>query len=203
MIDFKATRLWKISLHEQPDEDDSHAIARTRLRQAFLVFRERAGQLAGEIPQSLRDFTVHDITHLDALWETADLIAGPNVKLNALEGFVLGGAFLLHDLGMALAAYPGGLEVVRQESIWKYSVVAFLREKLSRTPTHSEIENADHEIQNLATAQALRLLHAQQAEKLSLIGFTHGGKTYHLIEDTEIRNALVSLVGCIAHSHCL
>jgi hypothetical protein len=72
--------------------------------------RDRAAQLVAEIPQNLRDYTVHDITHLDALWETASLVAGSDYSLNPLEGFVLGGAILLHDAGMALVAYPLGLK---------------------------------------------------------------------------------------------
>jgi hypothetical protein len=64
--------------------------------------------LAAEIHRDLPEFTVHDITHLDALWEIADIVAGEQFSLTPPEAFVLGGAFLLHDLGMSLAAYPQG-----------------------------------------------------------------------------------------------
>jgi hypothetical protein len=50
-------------------------------------------------------YTVHDLTHADALWETASLVTGPDVELNPAEGFVLGAAFLFHDAAMGLAAY--------------------------------------------------------------------------------------------------
>jgi hypothetical protein len=61
--------------------------------------------LAGEISQDLKHFTVHDITHIDALWQTADLIVGDDYPFTPTEAFVLGEAFLLHDLGLALASY--------------------------------------------------------------------------------------------------
>ena len=58
----------------------------------------------------MRDYTVHDLSHLDALWEMADLIVGTNFILNPAEAFVFGVAVLLHDAGMTVAAYPGGME---------------------------------------------------------------------------------------------
>src|SRR5258707_14918636 len=39
-------------------------------------FRDRASQLASEIRKDLPELTVHDLTHLDALWEIAATIAG-------------------------------------------------------------------------------------------------------------------------------
>jgi len=107
MGDFRATHLWKATLG--PQKRDQHAAPRERLRNALEKFRERAAVLAGEIPQDVCDLTVHDITHIDALWETADVIAGTELSFTPTEAFVLGGAFLIHDLGMGLAAYPGGL----------------------------------------------------------------------------------------------
>ncbi|MBA2593659.1 MAG: hypothetical protein M3495_02490 [Pseudomonadota bacterium] len=49
--------------------------------------------------------TVHDITHLDALWRVADQIAGPDYPINPAEAFVLGGAFLLHDAAHVMAGH--------------------------------------------------------------------------------------------------
>jgi hypothetical protein len=107
MDPFEATRLWKTSLLAH--DNDPEAKARGALRSALESFRERARLLAGEIPRDMRDLTVHDITHLDALWETADTIVGDAVTITPVEAFALGGAFLIHDLGLALAALPEGL----------------------------------------------------------------------------------------------
>src|SRR5260370_37797436 len=116
MSDFRATRLWQSTLAAR--SADVHQAARERLRSTFEKFRERAAVLAGEIPQDVRDLTVHDMTHIDALWETADLVVGPDIHLTPTEAFVLGGAFLIHDLGMGLGAYPRGLAELRERPEW-------------------------------------------------------------------------------------
>ncbi len=92
MPGFEGTHLWQSTLADR-GPDDSEADHRTRLRNSYLRFRNRAAVLAAEIPQDLREFTVHDASHLDALWETADLIAGSELSLSPCEAFVLGGAF--------------------------------------------------------------------------------------------------------------
>src|SRR5437879_5711003 len=115
--ELERTPLWKRTL--APRRRDPNADARELLRSAFLLFRERAAIIANDIARDLPEYTVHDVTHLDAVWQTADLIGGPQYPLNPAEAFVLGGAILLHDLGMGLAAYPGGLTVLRQETVWK------------------------------------------------------------------------------------
>ena len=199
MEQFRLTNLWSSSLQER--DNDPLADQRQRLRSAFLSFRERAAMLAGEIPEDLKDFTVHDIAHLDALWETADLICGADVQFNPLEVFVLGGAFLLHDLGMSLAAFPGGRDLVENNPIWQDHVVSLLQERYGRRPTQSELAHADEDVRKRATALTLRLLHAKRAEELALLSFSHRGQTYHLIDDTDIRLRLGPLIGRIAHSH--
>lgn len=73
------TGLWKRTLAEQSQgrrQLDPHAAFRSRLRQAFLNFRERAGVLAGEIPRDLSQLTVHDLTHIDAFWQIAGRVSG-------------------------------------------------------------------------------------------------------------------------------
>jgi hypothetical protein len=104
------------------------------LRGAYYSFRKLAAILAAEIPQDLREYTVHDATHLDALWEHADLIGGPAVSLTPTEAFVLGGAFLVHDLGMGLAAWPGGISALTQEAGWKDILATSIGEILGRPP---------------------------------------------------------------------
>src|SRR4051794_5254629 len=100
MLDFEAGGIWRRSLAPQPGEDP-HAVPRAKLRAALLRFREKAALLASEIGRDLPDRTVHDITHLDALWGIADLIIGDGYPMTPPEAFVLGGAFLVHDLAMS------------------------------------------------------------------------------------------------------
>src|SRR4051812_30093532 len=116
MPGFENTQLWRTTLGARPG--DPHERERERLRVAFFGVRERAAVLASEIPLDLREHTVHDARHLDALWETAAETAGPDLTLNAAEGFVLGSAFLIHGLGMGLAAYPGEMDTLTAMDGW-------------------------------------------------------------------------------------
>jgi hypothetical protein len=106
MDNYQLTGIWKNTLGRQCVENQ---LAINRLKESFLSFRSNVIILANEISRSLPDYTVHDITHIDALWEMADCICGVDYDLNPVEGFILGGAFLLHDLAMSLAAYPQGI----------------------------------------------------------------------------------------------
>lgn len=196
---YERTTLWSATLAPRP-EPDPDAAERGRLQHAFERFRERASVLAGEIPQDLRDFTVHDLTHIDALWEVASLIAGPAFPLTPAEAFVLGGAFLVHDLGLSLAAYPGGLREVREHQLWKDTLASLAREdgaavagsRMSPTPEH----------ERMATAAALRQLHAERAEGLALTTWTdRGGGRHMLLEDGDLRGAYGRVIGLVAHSH--
>jgi hypothetical protein len=182
---FKNTTLWQKTLATQLDPD-AEASNRARLRAAYDGFKDRAGLLAGEIAIDLPEFTVHDVTHLDALWEMAQLIAGHSFPLTPAEAFVLGGAFLIHDLGMGLAAYPEGIAALQKAELWQDSIAAFLKEEYGHQPTRDEVKNPPPSIQNRATHQVLRELHAKHAERLALISWKdrHQSSTeYFLIDD--------------------
>ncbi len=180
--------------------DNGH---RQRLNVAFDQFRDRAGLLATEIAKDLPDFTNHDLKHIDALWELADLIAGDDFQLNPLEAFVLGGAFFLHDLGLAVAAYPDGLEELRQDDYWRDQVILLLRNKLDEQPTPEECANVDEETKRAADRATLRHRHAKRAEKLARISWRcpSTGETLFLLQDKTLRDAYGDIMGRIAHSH--
>lgn len=110
---FEQTSLWQNTLGKQL-EPAPHVKERDFLRVQFENFRERAKLLASEIALVLPEFTVHDITHIDALWETAELVTRDDYELTPAEAFVLGGAFLIHDLGMGLASFPNGIEELKR-----------------------------------------------------------------------------------------
>ena len=69
-------------------------------------WRSKVEQLVSRIAVDMPGMTVHDITHLDALWETASLVAEGAVTVNPPEAFVLGASILLHDSAMSLARLP-------------------------------------------------------------------------------------------------
>ncbi|MCD4846236.1 MAG: ATP-binding protein, partial [Methanosarcinales archaeon] len=200
---FENTKLWQITLAIQSEPDPEHQ-QRMRLRETFYSFRERAKMLAGEISRDLPDFTVHDISHIDALWEMAQLVAGQDFVLTPPEAFVLGGAFLIHDLGMGVAAYPNGIEELRKGQLWNDTIFAETKNNLKRAPTDDEIKNPNKEIERSATQSVLRDSHAKHAEKLALIKWkesVNNAVEYHLIEDTELRQTYGRVIGLIAHSH--
>jgi Histidine kinase-, DNA gyrase B-, and HSP90-like ATPase len=198
---YEDTRLWRTSLAEQPV--DPNRQERARLRNAYYSFRERAAILAAEIPQDLGEYTVHDATHLDALWELADLIAGVEVALTPTEAFVLGGAFLLHDLGMGLAAWPGGMTELTKEPGWKDILATTIGELSGRAPLPDELDNPPSEVLERAKRIALRERHASHAAELGMTSWIASGteNRYHLIEDEDLRFTFGNLIGRIAASH--
>lgn len=183
--------LWKRTLADQPDGFNQQ---REILRQAFLSFRERAAQLVNEIHTLLPQLTVHDITHLDALWRVADEIAGPGYELNPAEAFVLGGAFLLHDAAHVLAAYEDGLAGIKKTVEW--------RDLIAQRFDGVEPATASAE-ERLALFQVLRYLHAKQAHNLPKLTWKvpSTGARLHLLEHHDLRAYYGDLIGEIAESH--
>lgn len=169
-------------------------LARNRLSSELEGFRSRANDLVGLIHVALPNLTVHDVTHLDALWRVASLLAGENYPLNPLEAFVLGGAILLHDSALSFEAYEGGLSGIRASTIWR-DTFAIERERNPDAPT-SDTESA-------CDFLAMRALHAARAGELA----QHPWKSsvddsdVFLIADPTLRNHVGGLIGQIASSH--
>lgn len=183
--------LWHRTLADQPDTLNPQ---REILRQAFLSFRDRTAQLVGEIGGLLPGLTVHDITHIDALWRVAFEIAGPDYPLNPAEAFVLGGAFLLHDAAHVLAAYEDGLIGVKNTIDWK-DLIAQRFEDIEPTIGSPQ--------ERSALFQVLRHLHAKQARRLAKLSWKvpGTGEQIHLLENFHLREYYGDLIGEIAESH--
>lgn len=204
MANFEKTRLWQESLGQDHGGDQGKLLEELRVQ--LRNFRESAGILAEEIARDLPYFTVHDLRHIDALWDIAGEIAGEQVTLTPAEAFVLGGAFLVHDLGMASAAYPGGPGSLEEMPAWKAALAAVLRRNLGKNPTETDLADASDEDRRRAMEALLRRRHAKQAEALvsePVVTEEKEGKKEHrhLIEDAECRYAYGRLIGRIAHSH--
>lgn len=199
MTSLAASRLLRDAFASPSSDPD--ADPRARLRGSYLSFKERANLLAGEISRDLPHFTVHDGSHLDALWELADVVAGPQASLNPLEAYVLGGAILLHDLGLAVASYPGGRSDLREEPEWSDALAVALERHLGRPALREELAAAGVEIEREAEQQLLRQRHAARAEELALLSWTAADRELFLLEDSELRHSYGPLMGRIAHSH--
>lgn len=197
---YENTLLWRKTLGK---EEETYQEELKTLSEGFRAFRKNAGYLSGEIARYLPEFTVHDITHIDALWEMADIFLPDDYELTPAEGFVLGGAFILHDLGMVLAAYANGIEDIKKEPVWRDTVAA-LSKADGKKYDFDKDGQIDNEIAKAATEKTLRVFHAKKAKELAMISWKDGkGKDLFLIESDELRHAYGDIIGRIARSHWL
>ena len=140
--------LWRRTLAPANDNLEPQ---RSILRQAFLSMRKRVAQLVQVAGANLPDLTVHDITHLDALWGVAEEIAGEQYPLNPAEAFVLGAGFMLHDAAHVFAAFENGLEGIKATTEWKDLIAQRFK---SKVPAVGSAED------RLALLLVVRCLHA-------------------------------------------
>ena len=178
MTDYKDTRIWKRSIGAQ----GNHQNERNYLQIEFEKVHKNAQILAGEIIRFLPDFTVHDISHLDALWKMTDIFLPDEYDLNPAEVFVLGVSFLLHDLGMGLSAYPKGMNGIQKEPLWR-DTVASLCKKQNCKFDFEHIDTIDKDILRNATENTLRVLHAEKARALGTMSWSiESGESLYLID---------------------
>lgn len=197
--DFRLTWLWRHAfVNPLPDIT---VVEQEFFRDRYLAMRDKVAVLVSHISAAIPGLTVHDITHLDSLWETASLVTeGATINISPAEAFVFGASVLLHDSAMSLAAYPKGLEDLKQTVAWKDTVATLLGD----AEHGPEAVNAPpEEIAQKAVPEVLRKLHAEQAEALATQGWKLGDdEVVYLIDDSELRLFYGETIGQIAHSHC-
>jgi hypothetical protein len=131
----------------------------------------------------------------------ADLIAGPDHALTPPEAFVLGGAFLVHDLGNGLAAYPEPESELFGSPEYLDALAAGLR-RAGITPKALDPKSVPRPIARAALEDTLRLLHARAGALLPTREWKDKeGQSYRLIEDDDVRDHFAEGIGLIAHSH--
>lgn len=188
---YKQTTLWQTAFSHQSDGLDPQ---REKLSRAYEDFRERVALLLTQIQSELPALTLHDITHVDALWRVASKIAGPEFRLNPAEALVLGGAFLLHDAAHCRAAFPGGVAQLRQTVEWRDAAA-------QRGLSADQLIEGSSEFQAVLF-DTLRVLHPRQARKLPFAKWDDGaGNLLHLFPHDELREAYGHIIGEIAESH--
>lgn len=187
-MDYKETILWKKSIDNTEYGNDSQ---REELRQAFFRVRDNAKYILDKIRNDFPSLTVHDISHVDSLWQVGSVITGDDYDINPLEGFVLGCAFLMHDAVLSYEA-AGGRERLRDTIEWK-DYYADYKEK----------EYSTEEIRLYETDfSTIRLLHAKYAEQLYKQLFEkEDGSRFYIIEDESLRIHLGEIICKIAASH--
>jgi hypothetical protein len=192
--DYQRSRLWKRTLGQSSHPEFQNEI--NRLREQYISFRENVLPLAEEIKVSMPMFTDHGIEHIDSLWDTASRLIDEDFPINPAEAFVLGGAFLLHDLGMGLASYQGGISDVETDPLY-IDLVALA------TDTTSTSSQSDPEAAKLdATIAVLRQRHAAQAHRLLNQPFkSDSDKEIYLLADEVLLSAFGNDISSIAQSH--
>lgn len=186
------TNFWAQTLASRLD--DEFEADRDALRAALLKMRDMVIPFVRQIHRDVLGLTVHDESHLDALWEVADTLTGEDFDINPIEAFAFGAAVLLHDTGMAIAAFPGGIDEIKKTQAW-----SDIFSQISRARPSIDLNN----LEKIVLFQTLRELHAQQAESLIFNKYKRPGKSeaIYLLEDIRIRDALGTSIGRIAHSH--
>jgi histidine kinase/DNA gyrase B/HSP90-like ATPase len=197
VMSYRETRLWQVTLGQTGSADIE------RLRVAFTNLRAKSELICSSITADLAHFTVHDITHLDALWEMGSALCGETVTINPLEAFVLGGAFLLHDAGLTVAAYPGGVSEIVATPEWREALSSVMRQRHKGPPLEEDFESPGHETMSEALKVFLRVQHARRAERLTRHAYSDpvSRAPIYLIEDGELRDTLGLAIGEIAASH--
>lgn len=185
---FENSHLWKTTLGLTENQDIE------RLRNSFLDFRRKVEPLIKNIETELPGLTIHDITHVDSLWEVADQIIGESNYLNPMEAYVLGGAFLLHDAAHVNAAYNGGFDALKNSDEWK----DFISFRFNNIEPEKNSEN-----ERIALFEIVRQLHANQAKNLMHKQWLNEASQtlYFLIGDEDLRNYYSEVIGEIAESH--
>jgi hypothetical protein len=199
--DYTSTPLWRKTLAARSGVD-VHAEQRERLRTSYVELRRKAAVLLQENARSMPDFTVHDITHVDALWETADLVCGDQVALNPAEAYVLGCAFVLHDAAMGAAAYGTSVPETLGEKRWRDLVSVAYYHRKGCWPDQEQLSAPPAEIAEACRATAIRETHAEQARRLVDQAWRSStGNEIFLIEEVQLREVYGPMIGDLAASH--
>src|ERR1022692_161693 len=161
-MSYQDTHLWNRTLGEVPN--DRWVRERATLRQAFESLRANMKWFLENIGCDLPHFTVHDVTHSDALWEMADLILGESYQITPIEAFILGATFLVHDAGMSAAARD---ETAFESSVrWRDSLALAIRRLTGRTPNEAEIAAVDQNTKREVFENLLRETHSEAVTQL-------------------------------------
>lgn len=201
-MDFEHTALWKRTLGNSKGSTRDKA-AKQELRQAYLSLRQNVEALVSQIGRDCPGLTVHDITHLDALWDVADTITGTGFVLNPAEAFVLGGAFLLHDAGMTLASYQNGIADLVNTPEWKDALAAYAGAYIAENPSDERLAMAPRDTRNRVVFDVLRSKHAEQASRMLSIEIERPGvgNRFTILENSRLRDSFAYMIGRLAHSH--
>ena len=198
--DYRNTTLWKAAFCGT-GLTKAERSAREKLKVALNDLETHVSDILTKIPPDCRGLTVHDIRHIHQLWDVASTICGRKYPVNPLEGFVLGAAFLIHDAGLTAAAYPGGIEGIRQTQFYQDMLATELKRD---DPNQGFMEQAavPKETHDKILFAFLRSVHAERALNLLNQAYIHP-ITRHgwTLISSELLLDVGMIVGKIAASH--
>lgn len=197
---FKSS-IWLKSLDEKSQYSQEFKDEVEILRSSFKQVRIKANIISNFICQSQPSLTLHDTSHLDSLWETANIIAGDDLNLNPIEAYIFGCSVLFHDLGMALILWDEDLEKIKLSFEFRDLIFKLYKYELKRNPTPDELDNVPQAIVDTAINNRLRDLHSLKAKSLPLKSVEFKGDKVYLIESSDLRQKLGDKIGMIAESH--
>tara|TARA_R110001583_G_scaffold281_20_gene2612 strand:+ start:3382 stop:5928 length:2547 start_codon:yes stop_codon:yes gene_type:complete len=187
---YESSTLWKESFSNIDTSENSKSLR--LLSSVFDEMRKKSAQLVENIKADFPGLTIHDVTHLDALWDMGDILCGDDIRLNPLETFVFGAAILIHDSALAYAAYDGQ-EQLRKDPIWS-DIFSLLKRQ---NPSEDDVY-----LQSQADFSTIRKKHASQARTLITKEWSFKNKiSISLLESSDLKKALHQSIGKIAESH--
>lgn len=187
-MEYINTTLWKASLADHKDGSDN---LRKELRDVFETARKNVKEILDKIRVDFPALTVHDITHVDSLWQVGSLIVGDDYELNPMEGFVLGCAFLMHDAVLSYDA-AGGRDTLRSTVEWQDFYADY--KKNNSLSSDAQLYETDF--------RTIRFLHAKYVETIyNKLFYRIDGASFYIIENERLRKHLGALICKIAASH--
>lgn len=203
-MDYTNTRLWQDCLGDNGRDPTATRESKERLRTIYDSTRSNVSELVSLIVGDLPELTVHDIRHLDALWETGSLVAGSNYTLSPLDAFLFGCALLVHDAAHSVASYEGGMDAIKASTQWEPILKSAFHVDGCEAPTPQEIDDPPRHVLEIALGVYLRENHASQARVLTTQAWkTPSGEERYLIDDPSARSDFGSDIGDLAYSHWL
>lgn len=199
-VTYQDSALWKAALAHR--DNDPYAAQRERLRVALESARRRVDPMVRQAHHDCFGLTIHDLTHLDALWEIGSQLISDVNAISPLEAFIFGASVLLHDTAMAISAYEGGIDALKATDTWERAVTTQLR-SLGLPVLPRDIVSPDDTIVRSATFSVLRTIHAKQAALLAEREWLDpvSKSKFYIFDDSELRSFYGQMIGRIAYSH--
>jgi hypothetical protein len=195
------SRIWQDVFNgENFRSSDQAKEATEHYKNELLKMRKNVATIVSAIQHDMEGLTIHDITHLDALWEMASLLYRNEQKFNPTELFILGAAILVHDAGLTLAAFPNRINDLKNTQEWKDSLsIECSKLGIAKIPT--DYTSLPNDVVKRILWRTLRLCHGKTGQTLAKQSWVWNNQQIYLLEDFDLRNTYSDIIGQIASSH--